>query len=155
MEFVVSSSVPLLSHYIVLYHWRKSRELAGFQGMALLEHERVCPGPPRAAGCDLSSCPGCGLGRSDGNGTRSWDNPSLISPVTRPPERPDRPRDLELTDLAERSVRLTWIPGDDNNSPITGATAPSARVPPIPPVPLRAEPLAPAPILSSRLHRPV
>ncbi|XP_074920968.1 neurofascin isoform X15 [Chelonoidis abingdonii] len=34
-------------------------------------------------------------------------------------ERPERPRDLELTDLAERSVRLTWIPGDDNNSPIT------------------------------------
>ncbi|KAM4646131.1 neurofascin isoform 5-T5 [Amazona ochrocephala] len=34
-------------------------------------------------------------------------------------ERPDRPQDLELTDLAERSVRLTWIPGDDNNSPIT------------------------------------
>ncbi|XP_066060001.1 neurofascin isoform X10 [Chamaea fasciata] len=34
-------------------------------------------------------------------------------------ERPDPPRDLELTDLAERSVRLTWIPGDDNNSPIT------------------------------------
>ncbi|XP_060628939.2 neurofascin isoform X16 [Anolis sagrei] len=33
--------------------------------------------------------------------------------------RPDRPRDLELTDLSERSVRLTWIPGDDNNSPIT------------------------------------
>ncbi|KAM5144964.1 neurofascin isoform 5-T5 [Callospermophilus lateralis] len=36
-----------------------------------------------------------------------------------PKGRPDRPRDLELTDLAERSVRLTWIPGDDNNSPIT------------------------------------
>ncbi|KAM4646130.1 neurofascin isoform 4-T4 [Amazona ochrocephala] len=36
-----------------------------------------------------------------------------------PKERPDRPQDLELTDLAERSVRLTWIPGDDNNSPIT------------------------------------
>ncbi|XP_069489231.1 neurofascin isoform X9 [Ambystoma mexicanum] len=35
-------------------------------------------------------------------------------------DKPDRPRDLELTDLAERSVRLTWIPGDDNNSPITG-----------------------------------
>lgn len=34
--------------------------------------------------------------------------------------RPERPRDLELTDLAEKSVRLTWIPGDDNNSPITG-----------------------------------
>uniref|UniRef100_A0A803VGW6 Neurofascin n=1 Tax=Ficedula albicollis TaxID=59894 RepID=A0A803VGW6_FICAL len=33
--------------------------------------------------------------------------------------RPERPRDLELSDLAERSVRLTWIPGDDNNSPIT------------------------------------
>uniref|UniRef100_A0A8D2Q4G9 Neurofascin n=1 Tax=Varanus komodoensis TaxID=61221 RepID=A0A8D2Q4G9_VARKO len=33
--------------------------------------------------------------------------------------RPERPRDLELTDLSERSVRLTWIPGDDNNSPIT------------------------------------
>ncbi|XP_049626548.1 neurofascin isoform X6 [Suncus etruscus] len=36
-----------------------------------------------------------------------------------PKGRPDRPRDLELTDLAERSVRLTWVPGDDNNSPIT------------------------------------
>ncbi|XP_009877400.1 PREDICTED: neurofascin [Apaloderma vittatum] len=36
-----------------------------------------------------------------------------------PKERPDQPRDLELSDLAERSVRLTWIPGDDNNSPIT------------------------------------
>ncbi|KGL95930.1 Neurofascin, partial [Charadrius vociferus] len=45
--------------------------------------------------------------------------PPLICLVTRPTERPDRPRDLELTDLAERSVRLTWIPGDDNNSPIT------------------------------------
>ncbi|XP_048352418.1 neurofascin isoform X15 [Sphaerodactylus townsendi] len=45
------------------------------------------------------------------------------SPVNRmttfPKARPERPRDLELTDLAERSVRLTWIPGDDNNSPIT------------------------------------
>ncbi|XP_071434841.1 neurofascin isoform X15 [Pithys albifrons albifrons] len=36
-----------------------------------------------------------------------------------PKERPDRPRDLELSDLEERSVKLTWIPGDDNNSPIT------------------------------------
>lgn len=46
------------------------------------------------------------------------------SPTSRmtavPKDKPDRPRDLELTDLAERSVRLTWIPGDDNNSPITG-----------------------------------
>lgn len=56
-----------------------------------------------------------------GTGTpSSWDNPSLICLVTWPTERPDQPRDLELTDLAERSVRLTWIPGDDNNSPITG-----------------------------------
>ncbi|XP_075469856.1 neurofascin isoform X19 [Ascaphus truei] len=35
-------------------------------------------------------------------------------------DKPDPPTDLELTDLAERSVRLTWIPGDENNSPITG-----------------------------------
>uniref|UniRef100_A0A8C3VFN0 Neurofascin n=1 Tax=Catharus ustulatus TaxID=91951 RepID=A0A8C3VFN0_CATUS len=42
----------------------------------------------------------------------------LIYPL--PTERPDQPRDLELSDLAERSVRLTWIPGDDKNSPITG-----------------------------------
>ncbi|XP_077337402.1 neurofascin isoform X15 [Lithobates pipiens] len=35
-------------------------------------------------------------------------------------DKPDPPMDLELTDLAERSVRLTWIPGDDNNSPTTG-----------------------------------
>ncbi|XP_029429705.1 neurofascin isoform X2 [Rhinatrema bivittatum] len=34
-------------------------------------------------------------------------------------DKPEPPRDLELTDLAERSARLTWIPGDDNNSPIT------------------------------------
>ncbi|XP_053562668.1 neurofascin [Bombina bombina] len=35
-------------------------------------------------------------------------------------DKPDRPTDLELSDLAEMSVRLTWTPGDDNNSPITG-----------------------------------
>uniref|UniRef100_A0A8C5LTT4 Neurofascin n=1 Tax=Leptobrachium leishanense TaxID=445787 RepID=A0A8C5LTT4_9ANUR len=35
-------------------------------------------------------------------------------------DKPDPPMDLELTDEAERSIRLTWIPGDDNNSPITG-----------------------------------
>ncbi|KAM9320163.1 neurofascin [Gastrophryne carolinensis] len=35
-------------------------------------------------------------------------------------DKPDPPMDLELTDLAERSVRLTWTSGDDNNSPITG-----------------------------------
>ncbi len=34
------------------------------------------------------------------------------------PEQPDSPTDLELTDQRERSVRLTWTPGDENNSPI-------------------------------------
>ncbi|XP_041933918.1 neuronal cell adhesion molecule a isoform X7 [Alosa sapidissima] len=33
-------------------------------------------------------------------------------------ERPDPPTDLELTDQMERSVQLTWIPGDEHNSPI-------------------------------------
>ncbi|XP_033180933.1 neuronal cell adhesion molecule a isoform X2 [Mastacembelus armatus] len=32
-------------------------------------------------------------------------------------EKPDPPTDLELTDHTERSVRLTWIPGDEHNSP--------------------------------------
>uniref|UniRef100_A0A671YZG7 Neural cell adhesion molecule L1 n=1 Tax=Sparus aurata TaxID=8175 RepID=A0A671YZG7_SPAAU len=32
-------------------------------------------------------------------------------------EKPDPPTDLELTDQTERSVRLTWIPGDEHNSP--------------------------------------
>ncbi|XP_044301713.1 neurofascin isoform X4 [Varanus komodoensis] len=45
--------------------------------------------------------------------------PSSVNRMTLPKARPERPRDLELTDLSERSVRLTWIPGDDNNSPIT------------------------------------
>ncbi|XP_063783381.1 neuronal cell adhesion molecule isoform X12 [Pseudophryne corroboree] len=34
-------------------------------------------------------------------------------------DRPDAPSDLELTDALERSVQLSWVPGDDNNSPIT------------------------------------
>ncbi|KAM4748051.1 neuronal cell adhesion molecule isoform 12-T12 [Rhinophrynus dorsalis] len=34
-------------------------------------------------------------------------------------DRPNRPFDLELTDHLERSVRLSWVPGEDNNSPIT------------------------------------
>uniref|UniRef100_A0A3B3Q9D2 Neural cell adhesion molecule L1 n=1 Tax=Paramormyrops kingsleyae TaxID=1676925 RepID=A0A3B3Q9D2_9TELE len=34
-------------------------------------------------------------------------------------DRPDPPKDLELSDPSERSVRLTWIHGNDNNSPIT------------------------------------
>nr|XP_043876399.1 neuronal cell adhesion molecule a isoform X3 [Solea senegalensis] len=32
-------------------------------------------------------------------------------------EKPDPPTDLELTDQTDRSVQLTWIPGDDHNSP--------------------------------------
>ncbi|XP_059918094.1 neurofascin homolog (chicken) a isoform X17 [Gadus macrocephalus] len=34
-------------------------------------------------------------------------------------DRPDPPMDLDLSDLAVRSVRLTWIPGNDHNSVIT------------------------------------
>uniref|UniRef100_A0A674CYF7 Neurofascin homolog (chicken) a n=1 Tax=Salmo trutta TaxID=8032 RepID=A0A674CYF7_SALTR len=34
-------------------------------------------------------------------------------------DRPDSPMDLELSDPEARSVRLTWIPGDDHNSPVT------------------------------------
>ncbi|XP_070966822.1 neurofascin homolog (chicken) a isoform X13 [Oncorhynchus clarkii lewisi] len=34
-------------------------------------------------------------------------------------DRPDSPMDLELSDPEERNVRLTWIPGDDHNSPVT------------------------------------
>ncbi|XP_061917372.1 neuronal cell adhesion molecule-like isoform X11 [Entelurus aequoreus] len=33
-------------------------------------------------------------------------------------ERPEPPTDLELTDQEKRSVQLTWIPGDEHNSPI-------------------------------------
>uniref|UniRef100_A0A4W6E853 Neurofascin homolog (chicken) a n=1 Tax=Lates calcarifer TaxID=8187 RepID=A0A4W6E853_LATCA len=33
--------------------------------------------------------------------------------------RPDPPMDLDLSDPAARSVRLTWIPGNDHRSPIT------------------------------------
>ncbi|XP_073508102.1 neuronal cell adhesion molecule isoform X12 [Phyllobates terribilis] len=34
-------------------------------------------------------------------------------------DRPDPPSDLELTDRLVKSVQLSWVPGDDNNSPIT------------------------------------
>lgn len=40
------------------------------------------------------------------------------------PAVPDPPQDLELSDLSARSVRLTWIPGNENNSPVT-STIPS------------------------------
>ncbi|XP_054631455.1 neuronal cell adhesion molecule-like isoform X18 [Dunckerocampus dactyliophorus] len=33
-------------------------------------------------------------------------------------ERPEPPTDLELTDQKKRSVQLTWIPGDEHNSPV-------------------------------------
>ncbi|XP_072408643.1 neuronal cell adhesion molecule a isoform X10 [Chiloscyllium punctatum] len=34
-------------------------------------------------------------------------------------DSPDPPSDLELTNPQDRSVQLSWIPGDDHNSPIT------------------------------------
>ncbi|XP_057217425.1 neurofascin homolog (chicken) a isoform X13 [Triplophysa rosa] len=33
--------------------------------------------------------------------------------------RPDPPQDLELSDPSARIVRLTWVPGNENNSPVT------------------------------------
>uniref|UniRef100_A0A8C6XHP7 Neuronal cell adhesion molecule n=1 Tax=Naja naja TaxID=35670 RepID=A0A8C6XHP7_NAJNA len=47
---------------------------------------------------------------------------TIVAPPTVPPivyDRPDPPYDLELTDYLERSAQLTWIPGNENNSPIT------------------------------------
>ncbi|KAM9846169.1 neuronal cell adhesion molecule a [Aulostomus maculatus] len=32
-------------------------------------------------------------------------------------EKPDPPTELELSDQTERSVQLTWVPGDEHNSP--------------------------------------
>ncbi|XP_056251986.1 neurofascin homolog (chicken) a isoform X9 [Seriola aureovittata] len=43
-------------------------------------------------------------------------NPSVSSAL--PPDRPDSPMDLDLSDPAARSVRLTWIPGNDHRSPV-------------------------------------
>ncbi|XP_067284539.1 neuronal cell adhesion molecule a isoform X11 [Pseudorasbora parva] len=50
------------------------------------------------------------------NTTLDHDSASATLTVV---EKPDPPTDLELTDQRERSVRLTWTPGDDHNSPIT------------------------------------
>uniref|UniRef100_A0A674CMF7 Neurofascin n=1 Tax=Salmo trutta TaxID=8032 RepID=A0A674CMF7_SALTR len=36
------------------------------------------------------------------------------------PDRPDPPTNLKLSDSFERSVRLSWTPGDSNHSPIKG-----------------------------------
>ncbi|KAG8577639.1 hypothetical protein GDO81_010244 [Engystomops pustulosus] len=47
---------------------------------------------------------------------------NVVEPTQPPPvktDRPDPPFDLELTDRLDRSVQLSWVPGDDNNSPIT------------------------------------
>ncbi|XP_042577905.1 neuronal cell adhesion molecule a isoform X12 [Cyprinus carpio] len=49
------------------------------------------------------------------NTTLDQDSASAMLTVV---EQPDPPKDLELTDQRERSVQLTWTPGDDNNSPI-------------------------------------
>uniref|UniRef100_A0A672IQW0 Neurofascin homolog (chicken) a n=1 Tax=Salarias fasciatus TaxID=181472 RepID=A0A672IQW0_SALFA len=50
-------------------------------------------------------------------GTLSLKNPEASSPGGA--YRPDPPMDLDLSDPAARSVRLTWIPGNDHRSPIT------------------------------------
>lgn len=45
---------------------------------------------------------------------------TVVEATPTPPivyERPDPPTDLELTGQAERSVELTWTPGDEHNSP--------------------------------------
>eukprot|EP00066_Takifugu_rubripes_P022468 XP_011611734.1 PREDICTED: neuronal cell adhesion molecule-like [Takifugu rubripes] len=48
------------------------------------------------------------------NTTLDHDSASAVLTVV---ERPDPPTDLEMTDQTERGVRLTWIPGDEHNSP--------------------------------------
>ncbi|XP_059182101.1 neuronal cell adhesion molecule a isoform X5 [Centropristis striata] len=48
------------------------------------------------------------------NTTLDQDSASAMLTVV---EVPDPPTDLELTDQTERSVQLTWIPGDEHNSP--------------------------------------
>ncbi|XP_062850714.1 neuronal cell adhesion molecule a [Trichomycterus rosablanca] len=49
--------------------------------------------------------------------TTTLDQDSVSTTLT-VVEVPDQPKDLELTDQSERSVQLTWIPGEDHNSPI-------------------------------------
>ncbi|XP_075998263.1 neuronal cell adhesion molecule-like isoform X14 [Genypterus blacodes] len=46
---------------------------------------------------------------------------TVVEATPTPPvlyERPDAPTDLELTDKKDRSIQLTWTPGDEHNSPI-------------------------------------
>ncbi|XP_072233880.1 neuronal cell adhesion molecule a isoform X15 [Leuresthes tenuis] len=47
------------------------------------------------------------------NTTLDQDSASAMLTVV---EKPDPPTDLELTDQTERSVQLTWTPGDEHNS---------------------------------------
>uniref|UniRef100_A0A8C4NZU7 Neuronal cell adhesion molecule a n=1 Tax=Dicentrarchus labrax TaxID=13489 RepID=A0A8C4NZU7_DICLA len=42
---------------------------------------------------------------------------TVVEATPTPAIKPDPPTDLELTDQTERSVQLTWIPGDEHNSP--------------------------------------
>uniref|UniRef100_A0A8C4YUR9 Neuronal cell adhesion molecule a n=1 Tax=Gadus morhua TaxID=8049 RepID=A0A8C4YUR9_GADMO len=42
---------------------------------------------------------------------------TVVEATPPPPIQPDPPSDLELTDQMDRSVQLTWIPGDEHNSP--------------------------------------
>ncbi|XP_054862556.1 neuronal cell adhesion molecule a isoform X12 [Amphiprion ocellaris] len=48
------------------------------------------------------------------NTTLDQDSASAMLTVV---EKPDSPADLELTDQTERTVQLTWTPGDEHNSP--------------------------------------
>ncbi|XP_054480200.1 neuronal cell adhesion molecule a isoform X2 [Anoplopoma fimbria] len=48
------------------------------------------------------------------NTTLDQDSASAMLTVV---EEPDAPTELELTDQTERSVQLTWVPGDEHNSP--------------------------------------
>ncbi|XP_039769268.1 neuronal cell adhesion molecule isoform X34 [Ornithorhynchus anatinus] len=46
---------------------------------------------------------------------------TVVAPTPTPApiyDQPNPPFDLELTSRLERSIQLTWIPGDDNNSPL-------------------------------------
>uniref|UniRef100_A0A8C1ERB5 Neural cell adhesion molecule L1 n=1 Tax=Cyprinus carpio carpio TaxID=630221 RepID=A0A8C1ERB5_CYPCA len=51
--------------------------------------------------------------------TVTEDDISSASNRSASADRPDPPQDLELSDPSARSVRLTWVPGNENNSPVT------------------------------------
>uniref|UniRef100_A0A8C6SL96 Neural cell adhesion molecule L1 n=1 Tax=Neogobius melanostomus TaxID=47308 RepID=A0A8C6SL96_9GOBI len=58
------------------------------------------------------------IDRDEASGRLTVDSSSNIKQMLST-QRPDAPTDLELSDPAARSVRLTWIPGNDHRSPIT------------------------------------